>query len=446
VPIGSMVRRNEMRMAPETDPDRRRNPTGDVLLSRTGGRAAGRAAGVGDMFEQLKRYVGFDEADAQRLRRLREVVEPHLPRIVDRFYAQIGSDPATRRIVQRGEDHTQALRRTLAAWLQSLLAGRYDEEYLRRRVRIGRVHVRVGLPQHYMVAAVEVIRQELHELVLASDLPESAAALGSLHKLLAIETSIMLASYQGTFVERVRQDERSAMRERLTQAEHLAQIGRLAASLAHEIKNPLAGISGAIQVIRDSMPADAPHRPILGEVLRQINRLDQTVKDLLVYARPVPPRFESCDLNQVVARLKTVLRREPAMQHVRLACCDDKQPLPPIEADENQIEQLLMNLILNAAHASSEGGVVTLRAARSRAGVRLEVVDQGEGMDEETRRRALEPFFTTKARGTGLGLPICRRIVETHGGTMSIESVPGAGTTVRIELPRHQRAPEREWA
>jgi len=374
------------------------------------------------------------------------VVEPHLPRIVDRFYGQIATDPQTRRIVQKGEVHTRALRRTLTVWLQSLLAGRYDEEYLRRRVRIGRVHVRVGLPQHYMVAAVEVIRQELHALVFASGLPGAAEALASLHKLLAIETSIMLESYQGTFVERVRQDERSAIRERLTQAEHLAQIGRLAASLAHEIKNPLAGISGAIQVIRDSMPADAPHRPILGEVLRQINRLDQTVKDLLVYARPVPPRFESCDLNQVVARLKTVLRREPAMQHVRLECCDDKQPLPPIEADENQVEQLLMNLILNAAHASPEGGVVSLHARRTSEGIRLEVEDHGEGMDEPTLQRALEPFFTTKARGTGLGLPICRRIVETHGGKLTIQSTPGNGTTVIIQLPWHQNAPEREWA
>ena len=108
-----------------------------------------------------------------------------------------------------------------------------------------------------------------------------------------LDLAVMLESYQESYAEQVRRSERSAVEEKLTRAEHLAEIGQLAASLAHEIKNPLAGISGAIQVFRDTMPHNNPHRPILTEILGQINRLDATVKDLLLYARPLPPKSAS---------------------------------------------------------------------------------------------------------------------------------------------------------
>jgi signal transduction histidine kinase len=390
------------------------------------------------VFAELKRYVGFTAKDAANVRSLAPVVEDHLPGLTERFYREILSYHGARQTLVEGSERAERLRGTLTTWLQSLLGGTYDAAYLQQRAQIGRVHVSLGLKQRYMCAAMEVIRQELKQAVLAADVPQADAKLDSLQKLLALESAIIVESYYGIFAEQVRETERSAVQEQLTQAEHLAQIGQLAASLAHEIKNPLAGISGAIQVIRDAMEPDAPHRPILAEVLRQINRLDQTVKDLLVYARPLPPRFERCDLKRVVERLMTVLQREPAMQRVRFEHRSDDHPAPVIEADENQIEQLLTNLVLNAAHASEDGGLVTLTTEPTSVGVQLEVKDRGQGMDEETCRRALEPFFTTKSRGTGLGLPICQRIVESHGGTLAIRSIVGKQTTVTVRLPHHQ--------
>ncbi|MFQ5807748.1 MAG: protoglobin domain-containing protein, partial [Phycisphaerae bacterium] len=378
--------------------------------------------------------------DAANLRSLAGQLEPNLPAIVDRFYREILRHPGARKVLTEGPAQVERLRGTLTTWLRSLFSGTYDAAYLQQRATIGRLHVRIGLPQRYVFAAMEVIRQELKRVILELDVPQADSKLESVQKLLALESASMGEAYQGAFVEQVRETERSAVQERLTQAEHLAQIGQLAASLAHEIKNPLAGISGAIQVIRDAMEANAPHRPILAEVLRQINRLDQTVKDLLVYARPVPPRFDRCNLGRVVERLMTVLKSEPAIQRVRFEHRSDHRPLPSIEADENQIEQLLMNLVLNAAHASEDGGLVTLTTQPTATGVQLEVEDHGHGMDEETCRRALEPFFTTKSRGTGLGLPICRRIVETHGGTLSIRSIVGKGTKVHVQLPHGQPA------
>jgi signal transduction histidine kinase len=141
----------------------------------------------------------------------------------------------------------------------------------------------------------------------------------------------------------------------------------------------------------------------------------------------------------------TVLKREPAMQRVRFEHRTDHRPLPSIEADENKIEQLLMNLVLNAAHASENDGLVTLTTRLTSKGVQLEIEDRGPGMDEQTCQRALEPFFTTKSRGTGLGLPICRRIAESHSGTLTIHSAAGQGTRVCVLLPHLQPARTQNW-
>ena len=386
----------------------------------------------------MRRYLAFDARDEARLRTLAGPLDAHIDPIVDRFYERLLADPGTRAVFTGGQQQVERLRKKLSDWLRSLFTGPYDAAYIRQRVEIGRTHVRVGLPQRFVFAAMEVLRQELRQAVRSAGVRQAAAKVRALEKLLAIETALLVESYQGTFVEQVRASERSAVQERLTQAEHLARIGQLAASLAHEIKNPLAGISGAIQVIRDARPPDDPHRPILAEILWQINRLDRTVKDLLVYARPLPPRFEACQLNRVVERLMSMLQRQPALQRVRLEQRTDHRPLPAIEADESQLEQLLTNLVLNAADASDDGGLVTVTTRPTAGGVRLEVHDYGHGMDEETCRRALEPFFTTKSRGTGLGLPICQRIVDAHHGTLSIRSIVGKETVVLVELPLRQ--------
>lgn len=434
-------------MIPAFEPNpQREHRTGDFPgVSREDDGSSSISADAVEMFETLKRYIGFDEADADNLRRLMAALETSLAPVIESICDKILLFPDARRAFAGDDPRSEKLRHVLDRLVRSLLCGVYDEQYLLRRVKIGQVQVGIELPQHFIVAAMDVIRQGVERAAIAADLPAAGAELCSLRKLLTLESAILLQGYQGTFVQQVREHERSAVHERLTQAEHLAEIGRLAASLAHEIKNPLAGISGAIQVIRDAMDPEAPHRTILGEVLRQINRLDQTVKDLLVYARPVPPRFESCDLGRVIERLMTVLRSEPAVKRVNFQYTANPTPPPTIQADENQIEQLLTNLILNAAHASENGQPVLLSISARPDGVEMNVIDQGHGMDEEARRRALEPFFTTKARGTGLGLPICRRIAEAHGGTLGISGALGEGTTVCVRLPLRQAQPAREW-
>ncbi len=396
------------------------------------------------VFEQMKRYIGFEDRDAENLRVLRNYLAPHQSYIADRFYRVVAGHQPTRDILTSSDEHREELRRTLINWLEGLFTGVYDESYCQERLRIGRAHVRLGLPQHFMVMAIEVVWRELEAFVHALPRKDKHDLLASLHKLLTLESGLMVEGYRQTYAEHVRQLERDAVRARLSEAEQLAQIGRLAATLAHEVKNPLAGISGAIQVIRDNMKPDDAHRPILAEVLRQISRLDRTVKDLLVYARPKPPRTRECDIVRITERVITLLCEEPNFQKVRCEHVIDEAP-PRIQVDEGQLEQLLMNLLLNAAQASTEGGTVRVSSSPADDGVRVVVQDQGCGMSEEVARRAAEPFYTTKARGTGLGLPICHKIVEAHGGKLRIDSVEGEGTSVVVDLPRkppsHQALP-----
>ncbi|MFQ5494759.1 MAG: protoglobin domain-containing protein [Phycisphaerae bacterium] len=391
------------------------------------------------LVEEMKRSIGFGAPDVANVRALAPHVEPCIAPTVDRFYDRLLQTKGAAAVLNGRPEQIKRLRDTLLIWLRELFYGDYGPTYFQKRLRIGSAHVRVGLPQHYMFTGMELIWQELSLRLRAADIPEVSAKLDSLHKLLMFDLAVMLESYKDSYAEDIRRSERTTMEEKLTRAEHLAQIGQLAASLAHEIKNPLAGISGAIQVIRGGMPAQHAHRPILTEILGQIGRLDATVKDLLQYARPTPPKQTKVALGAVVKRVLTVLRREPAFEKVGISY--DRPPVEPvIDADDGQLEQLLMNLLINAAHASQGGGVVQLGLMQNRKSVKLIVRDHGKGMPPDVRERAFEPFYTTKTRGTGLGLSICRRIVEAHDGRIEIDSAPNEGTTVTVTLPQAEPA------
>ena len=383
-------------------------------------------------FKEMKEYIGFD--DALRIRSLAKVLRPKIGEIVNRFYEVLLRHPEASAVFTGGSIQVARQRELLSRWLSEVLDGTVDNDYFKARFRIGTTHVRVGLPQRYMLLGMELIWQEINRAVSVAAVADLERKLGSLHKLITLDLTVMLQSYQLGDTERVRHAERDAMQAQLLRAEHLAEIGQLAASLAHEIKNPLAGISGAIQIIGSAMDPQDPHRDIVREILLQIGRLDYIVRDLLLYARPSRPVLREIRLDVVLQRVLVLLREEPGMRRVQV---DHESAVgwTICSADEGQLEQLLINLILNAAHASEPGGRIRITTESSEDLTKLVVSDAGHGMKPEVLARALEPFFTTKAKGTGLGLAICRRIVEAHGGTMRLESGVGVGTTVFIELP-----------
>jgi len=391
-------------------------------------------------FEEMRCYVGFNDADAGNVASLAGYVRPFVPQIVEHFYEVLLRSPSAKAVFTGGELQFNRQRQELTKWLTELFDGRYDNDYYERRLRIGTAHVRVGLPQQFMCLGMEIVWQAFRRLIEDAKLRGADEKLDSLHKLLTLDLATMLETYKEAYSEKIRIDERSAVEERLTRAEHLAEIGQLAASLAHEIKNPLAGISGAIQVFRDDLAPDDPRQCTITEILGQIHRLDAAVIDLLLYARPTPPRAADVSLADTIRRVLNILAEEPALQHVEVEFDHNAKDIH-IYADRGQIEQLLINLLINAAHASHDGGAIRVNVTHLPNRIRLVVADGGKGMSPEVQSRAFEPFFTTKAKGTGLGLSICRRIVETHGGKVILESAIGRGTTVVVDFPHPPAVP-----
>jgi two-component system sensor histidine kinase PilS (NtrC family) len=220
---------------------------------------------------------------------------------------------------------------------------------------------------------------------------------------------------------------------RALRTERLAAVGKLAAGLAHELRNPLASIAGSVELLGagSSDPSDQRLRAI---VVRETDRLNRLVSDFLAFARPAPLKVETLDLARLGAHVVDAVGSDPRTVGVRF----ERRLEPAVaRADGKQLEQVLWNLVLNAVQASPEGGVVTVETGRvageDRAYVR--VVDRGPGIAPADLARLFEPFFTTKAGGTGLGLSICHRIVEAHDGEIRLESRPGEGARFTVILP-----------
>ncbi len=246
-----------------------------------------------------------------------------------------------------------------------------------------------------------------------------------------------------SMIERLDDTQREVERyhtEQLIRAERLASIGELAASVAHEIKNPLAGISGAVQVLAEDFPPGDPRREVTAQILRQSERMDKTIRDLLNYAQPLQGESSPVDVNDILDRACFIALPNPARIAVRLRR-DYAAGLPRTMADAKHLEQAFVNLILNAIQAMPKGGELTLRTALRPEGadglrtVEVEVADTGGGIPPEIREKIFSPFYTTRTQGTGLGLSITRKIVEQGGGTISFTSEPGRGTRFLVRIP-----------
>jgi len=228
--------------------------------------------------------------------------------------------------------------------------------------------------------------------------------------------------------------EQRRMERKLARAESLAAMGELAAGLAHEIRNPLAGISGAMQVIAQAMPPGDPRRETVAEIQRQVQRLNKTVDDLVSFARPRPPEPALFQVNTLLEETLSVLKQEPQLEGIEVTT-DLQADLPQVMIDPQQMQNVFMNVILNAAQAMPQGGRLTVRSVARDHGAAIAFADTGCGMSREQIEHIFRPFYTTKTRGTGVGLSISQKILESHGGSIEAESAEGAGSTFTILLP-----------
>jgi two-component system CheB/CheR fusion protein len=226
--------------------------------------------------------------------------------------------------------------------------------------------------------------------------------------------------------------EKKRAEERLREQTTLARLGEMAAVVAHEVRNPLAGIRGALQVIGSRMPADSRDRTVIADILNRLDSLNDIVDDLLLFARPRVPKSAPVSIASLIEATTVLVRKDPAFQAIALEVRTDDRT---IQADAEQLQTVLLNLLLNAAQAIGGKGRIELRSGAADGAYAIRVRDDGPGVPAEIRERVFEPFVTTKHRGTGLGLPIAKRVVEMHGGHITIDCPPGGGTEVTVTLP-----------
>jgi PAS domain S-box-containing protein len=221
----------------------------------------------------------------------------------------------------------------------------------------------------------------------------------------------------------------------LRDAEELAHIGRMASAVAHEIRNPLSAIVSGIRLLTSSERSEPERVLIFETILSESERLDNTLNDFLQFARPRSPRRRPVDVGRMAGDILGIVWSDSGVVGDIVVKLDIPENLPPVSCDGDQIRQVFWNVILNAVQAMAGKGELIVRLKPSTSALMIIVSDSGPGISFEELERVFEPFHTTKPRGTGLGLPIARRIIQGHGGTITIESVPGKGTTVTFSLP-----------
>ncbi len=488
------------------------------------------------VYDEMKSYVGFTEADAVALTEFAVHADPHVPRIIDHFYERILAFPDAAAVLA-DDAQVERLKGTLRAWLRELLAGPHDHAYYARRERIGKVHVKVGLPSRFMFTAMSVIRDDLCHIAWEDfERDEARRVCGALMRATELDLAIMTGTYissredrqlaalqellvahlpvtvllideqgiivaatrpmhrvvggthdvvgqhyttalphelmsgadlavqvrramdTGREIEIVRVDVEHAAgdlrhysvtivplhNERaralihledltdtveaealLRRSETLAQLGALSAAVAHELRNPLAGMSGALQVLRRSFEDSDRRGPIVDKINEQINRLNAHITELLEFARSPVLTAKEISLEDVATAVSELVGSQFDDISVEV------HGRGRAWADSHAVHQILLNLCLNAAQALEGRGAVRMVLADGLA----RVEDDGPGVASDVAGRIFQPFFTTKTRGTGLGLATARKNAVEMGGHLELGHSELGGAAFVLSLP-----------
>ena len=226
--------------------------------------------------------------------------------------------------------------------------------------------------------------------------------------------------------------DRKRSEDRLREQAALARLGEMAAVVAHEVKNPLAAIKGALQVIGGRLPPEGRDRAVIGDVVARVDSLNDIVQDLLVFARPREPQLGPVSIGELIENTAALVHKDPAHAAVAVRITGAR---PVVQIDADQMKTVFLNLLLNAAQAAGPDGEIGVAISTDDLAAAIAIADNGPGIPEPVRGKIFEPFFTTRHRGTGLGLPTARRIVERHRGTIEVACPATGGTVVTVTLP-----------
>ncbi|MBX3268903.1 MAG: ATP-binding protein [Sandaracinaceae bacterium] len=374
-----------------------------------------------DLREVVQRYIGFGEEDSRALAGLHAHAAPRFGRIVDHFYECIALDPGASAVMADGAQ-IERLKRSLHEWLASGMLGPHDDVFLERRLRIGRRHVQIALPQRYMLTAMSVIRLDLQTIcddALRHAPAERLAASTAVDKWLDMELAIMLETYK--------EDSEAQLRRR----ERLASIGQLAGTIGHELRNPLAVIESSLYLLRPAVGEDARAMRHVTKIASQLQVAKETITQLLEMTRERAAARARFDLAALAAEVVEAVPRPPDV--------DVGVAIPPglsLDAERPLVSRALANLVANSVAAIGSGrpGRVTIEAREEGDEVLVVVADDGPGFDPEILPRAFEPLVTGRPDGIGLGLALVRNVCERHDARVSAENPAGGGGRVTMRF------------
>jgi signal transduction histidine kinase len=375
-------------------------------------------------YQELQRYVSWTDQDASRIQLLGPLVTPHFGALVDDFYAEIERHPQARQVITGGAEQIARLKTTLMRWLGELFSGDYGREYVERRWRVGHRHVEIGLNQVYTNAALSRLRRGLLDALEAEwhgDLRQLVAARKSLNILLDLDLAIVEDAYQAEY------------QRRQAVAERLATIGKVAGGVAHELRNPLNVVKTSVYyLVNAKTPSPEKTKAHLERIERQVAVADRVITALNDFARLPVPQVEGVE---VAACLREALDATTVPPEVNVEW-SIASPSPFVRADRAQLQIVFSNLIRNARDAMPEGGTLRLVIGADSDHVQATIEDTGVGIPPEDLARILEPLYSTKAKGIGLGLSIANEIVSRHHGSLHVTSEPGVGSAFTVRLPK----------
>jgi signal transduction histidine kinase len=371
---------------------------------------------------ELQSYVGWSEADAKRVVAAAPLLEPYLLALIDDFYDEIQLHAGARRVITGGPAQIERLKGTLVRWIRELLGGTYDADYVTRRWRVGSRHVEIGLDQVYTNVALSRLRtgliRSLHD-AWTGDPTALEETVRALNKLLDLDLAIIEDAYQAEYAERLQRNER------------LATLGQVAGGVAHELRNPLNVIKTSVYYLTNARnPTPAKQVDHLKRIERNVELADTVITALSNFAKVPMPELVPTAVEPI---LRATLDLNPLGDGVETTV-ECPPGLPDAVADADQLRIALGNLIRNARDAMPHGGRLSISARAVDGHVEVSVADTGVGIDAADLTRIMEPLYSTKARGLGLGLAITRSILEKNHGTLQVTSEPGRGSTFTARL------------
>jgi signal transduction histidine kinase len=375
-----------------------------------------------ERYRELQSYVGWTKDDERRVAAAARYVDPYLPALIDDFYAEIERHPEALRVVTGGPEQIHRLKGTLVQWIHELFAGRYDADYVSRRWRVGWRHVEIGLDQVYTNVALSRLRtglsRALHESWDAEP-AELKATIRSLDTLLDLDLALIEDAYQVEYMSRLQRTER------------FATLGQVAGGVAHELRNPLNVIKTSVYYLLHARNSTQDKRAEhLQRIERHVELADNVISALSSFAKMPVPSLCPCELGPLIR--ETLEVNEPRAEiEVRV---DIAPGTHPALGDAAQLKIALGNLIRNACDAMPGGGTLSISAADADDGVEISVRDSGTGIAPHDLAQIMEPLYSTKARGLGLGLSIARSILEKNQGGVRVSSELGVGSTFVVRL------------